>query len=144
MDLTEALLGEHGVLYALFDRMEVLVAEASDVGALRSGFELLGEALSSHARLEEDLLFSLLAQSGPIAVMHSEHELIDERIAELYAAKTLPRARAAFAALASVTRDHLAKEEAILFPVAQSTLRASGQLDDNLRQWGRLRGVAVA
>jgi uncharacterized protein (DUF2249 family) len=60
------LLGEHGVLYALLDRVEELAAHA-DLQALRAYRDLLTEGIRSHAAVEDELLFEPLERTSPQA-----------------------------------------------------------------------------
>ena len=61
MRITDALLGEHAVFYGLLDRMASLLSSECELVELKAATGLLAPLLASHARLEEELLFSTLA-----------------------------------------------------------------------------------
>jgi hemerythrin-like domain-containing protein len=93
---------------------------------------LVGEleaALEAHARLEDELLFchleSLLPQQGPLAVMRAEHQEIEGLLASLADSSDASDAYSRIQRLVVVARDHFAKEEQVLFPLAEQILEES-------------------
>ncbi|HTM22005.1 MAG TPA: hemerythrin domain-containing protein, partial [Kofleriaceae bacterium] len=76
MNLIDALLGEHAVLYLLFDDLEDRVDSAS-VEEVRAATGPVAVALLAHAGVEDELLFPALEQAmgdpGPLQVMRAEH-----------------------------------------------------------------------
>lgn len=126
MQITDALLGEHAVFYGLFDRLAALVSGDGGLAELRTAVGLLGPLLASHARLEEELLFSPLAphlgSAGPLQVMHMEHDEIDRLLARFAETADLSVARALLHSLGEIVRAHFAKEEQVLFPAACQVL----------------------
>jgi len=58
--LTDALLGEHAIIYSLFDHLESLFEQTEDLGELKRLSGLLAAAVASHAEVEDDLLFPAL------------------------------------------------------------------------------------
>ena len=166
MKITDALLGEHGVFYAQFDQMEQML-DASPLALIQAQGALLAGGLVPHALIENEILFPAIEAQmggsfGPIPVMRAEHAEIEgslERLQQLHeltqahddiegAFARLPDTRDTQAArelvrhTIQVAREHFAKEEQILFPMAiemlnDSTLRELGQ------QWAARRGVMV-
>ena len=146
MKITDALYGEHGTLYALFDHLERSVADWELADLLLAG-RLLDSALLSHAQLEDELLFAALDVAmpgpGPVAMMRSEHEEIDRFLAGLREAQDESTARRNLVHAISIARDHFRKEEAVLFPLADQLLGAEA-LERLAESWALRRGVAVA
>lgn len=147
MTIIEALLGEHGVLYALFDHIERSLPDMTLDQLLAQG-RLLEAALASHARLEDEVLFSALEPSlgvsaGPLAVMRLEHATIEDGLSRLLGTADAADARRQLRHVIATARDHFAKEERILFPMAVAALGTEA-LTTQGRTWAGRRGVAVA
>lgn len=146
MKIIEALLGEHGVFYAQFDHLEQTVPAAPTLELVQSQAALLTAALATHAGLENELLFSALdphlGQMGPLAVMRMEHDEIENTLDHVQAAQDLARAQRLALHAVRVARDHFAKEEQVLFPMAHQVLDESTltQLGD---QWAERRHVTI-
>jgi len=146
MKITEAALGEHGVFYAQFAHLEQVVPVAPTLARVQGLTALLGAALATHAAMEDELLFAALdpylGGSGPLAVMRIEHDQIESALAQVQAARELVEAQQAVLNAIQVARDHFAKEEQILFYIAQQVLgdEALARLG---RQWAERRGVVV-
>ena len=147
MKVTEAFLGEHGVFYAQFDRLDTAIPSAQTVPEVREQAALLASALMPHATLEDELLFSHLegrlgAESGPLPVLRGEHDQIEDALASAQEARDLAGAKRDVLHAVELAREHFAKEEQILFPLAERvlddrTLRELGEL------WARRRSVRV-
>ncbi len=60
MKLTDALLGEHGTFYVLFNQIEKIAATEDPLARIRGATTVLGAMVDSHATLEDELLFSAL------------------------------------------------------------------------------------
>ncbi len=146
MKMTDALLGEHGVFYALFDRLEQSVRENDGLSEVQRQAALVAAALKPHARLENDLLFTALepelGQMGPLAVMREEHNDIENALDRVQESQDLGEARNLVIYAIEVARQHFAKEEQVLFPMARQTLDAAA-LEDLGAQWARHRRVHV-
>ena len=146
MRITDALLGEHAVFYGLFDRLAALVSGDGELAELRTTVGLLGPLLASHARLEEDLLFSALAPhlggAGPLQVMRMEHDEIDRLLGRFSEAAELPDARSLLRSLDEVVRAHFAKEEQVLFPTATKVLDPALLIRLG-EQWAERRAVRL-
>ena len=113
------------------------------VGEANVQAALLAAGLVSHARLEEELLFGPLQryldpQSGPLAVMKLEHEQIEALLEQIQSVEDAEQARSLATRLHAIAREHFAKEEQILFPMAENLV---GE-DELLRlgaEWARHR-----
>ncbi len=142
MKITDALYGEHGLFYSLFDEMKLIAEESEDVAELRGAAKLLAGVLISHAKLEDEVLFPRLDAGGPVAVMRVEHDQIDRLALDLCRAKDAQELRARLESLLSLVETHFAKEEQVLFPISERRLDA-GEQERLAVQWAALRGVAV-
>ena len=146
MIITEFLLGEHGLFYTQFDHVEKTVAAASTLELVKSRVALLQEALLTHATLEDELLFSALdphlSQKGPLSVMRMEHDEIENTLAKVQQSPNLAKAQKLALHALQVAREHFAKEERVLFPLAHQTLdeKTLAQLGV---QWAQRRGVII-
>lgn len=146
MKITDAFLGEHAVFYAQFDYLEQNVPEATG-NLVKSWGAMLAAALATHAGLEEDLLFTTLepqiGSMGPLVVMRMEHDEIERSLEKLSSTQGEDQARELLLHTISVARDHFAKEERILYPIADQTL-SSEKLDDLGSQWSARRTIFLA
>lgn len=145
MKITDALLGEHGAFYALFDRIESRLG--SDPGSAGPLAELLAAALLPHARIENDHLFAALeptmGPAGPLAVMRAEHDEIEGAVNRAASEADAEVARGLLLHAISVAREHFAKEEQVLFPMATQAL-GEDKLEELGRVWAGERGVRLA
>ena len=147
MKVTDAFLGEHGVFYAQFDHLERAVPEATTPAQVRAHAAFLAAALASHARLEDELLFTALeprlgAQGGPLAMMRTEHDEIEGGLSRLPGLEGLAEAQDLLLHVVRVARGHFAKEEQVLYPMAEQVLGA-GTLGHLGADWARQRKVVV-
>jgi iron-sulfur cluster repair protein YtfE (RIC family) len=138
MKLTDALLGEHGAFYMLFDEIEKIAATESALAQWRGATTVLEAMVTSHATLEEKLLFSALEphlgrEEGPLAVLHGEHEEMERMLAHMQEEPDVDRAILWISDALSAARSHFQKEEQTLFPLAQRMLG-----DETLSRLGRL------
>ncbi len=147
MNITDALLGEHAVFYALFTHMEQTVPTAEFLSQVKTQGAMLAAALASHAHLEEELLFIILephiGSTGPLAVMRLEHEKIEQSLEQLPTAVELGQAQELLLQAIAVAREHFAKEEQILFKLASKVLSAEA-LTNLGAQWAVRRAVTLA
>jgi iron-sulfur cluster repair protein YtfE (RIC family) len=145
MQITKGLLGEHAVFYVQFDYLEEKGLAADGPIPLHSQLELLGSALSAHAQLEDELLFTrlepCLGPAGPLAVMRTEHEQLEQALASAQESRELAEVGDWTVYIVRLAREHFAKEERILFPMAEQVLGAD-VLDQLGAEWARLRGLA--
>jgi hemerythrin-like domain-containing protein len=141
---TEILSAEHRVIEQVLDCLEKIGERSAssgklDVESARTALRVLRTfADQCHHGKEELRLFPMLARRGlpmhvgPVAVMVEEHEigrgeirkmsaaLDDAARGEAGAAQAFAEAAASYVEL---LRDHIAKEDNILFPMAESVMR---------------------
>lgn len=127
MKLTDALLGEHGAFYMLFDRIEEIAASESAIAQWRGATTVLEAMVGSHATLEEELLFSALEphlgdRDGPLAVMIAEHEEMERMLTHIQEEADVNRAILWIPGALRAARSHFRKEEDVLFPMAERLL----------------------
>lgn len=140
MKLTDGLLGEHALFYELFDRVEDIVDGAETLNQVLAAVSLLGSAVSSHAELEESLLFSELDAGIPVSVLRAEHAEIQRLVTGIPGVRELEVARDAAHALLGVLRNHFHREEHLLFPTSESELGEQKLLELGAR-WAERRGL---
>lgn len=144
MDIVDALLGEHGALYAQFDHVEEVVPQLS-LSALRAQTDVLAAALQSHSSLEDGLLFTALepilgAGSPELLGMRMMHEDIDRGIEAFRATTDIEQAQGALLGVVGLARQHFLGEEQTLFPTARE--RITQETRDALgAEWVARRGV---
>ncbi len=134
---TEILSSEHRVIEQVLDCLEALAGRARDEGRLDvERTTIVLEILRTfadrcHHGKEEDRLFPMLvargmsSHHGPIAVMLDDHRSGREhirRMAEACAAADATRFVPAAYGYVALLRDHIAKEDGVLFPMAESML----------------------
>jgi iron-sulfur cluster repair protein YtfE (RIC family) len=147
MQILEALLGEHGTFYAQLEHLEQVVPRATILAQVQSPVAMFTAALATHARMEDELLFTTLepylgVQMGPLAVMRMEHDQIDNILARVAEARDLAQARSLVLQVMQVARDHFAKEEQVLFPMAKRALDGN-TLTQLGGKWAERRNVAI-
>ncbi len=146
MRLPDALLGEHGVLRALFDHVEKTVSADSDISTVHTACAVVETLLVSHASLEEELLFkdmeAVIGAGGPLSVMRAEHAEIDRLLESARGSQDVAAAGTALHQALELARAHFQKEEAVLFVMARQVLD-----DDSLirsgEDWARSRNVTL-
>ena len=150
MDILSALSGEHGPLRHLLDALRLSSPQLS-AGELRAATLLAAEAIESHAKLEDELLFEPLAASGrmpdgPVEAMRAEHARIESLFGQLLAPADepgRPDPQRTVGLLVETVRHHFSHEENALFPLAAGALGPGLRADLGAR-WARQRGVEVA
>lgn len=144
MKITDALRAEHRILRARLDRLEQLLGAGAPLAGLHADAAQLTGALLLHAHLEDELLFPALesqlgAGNGPLAVMRAEHEEIDCGLAAIAARQGAEDVRERLAHVIEVARQHFAKEDEVLFPMAEEVLDG-GVLEELSAELLRRRG----
>lgn len=141
MRITDALRGEHGVLYSTFDHLATEMAAGKDLSGYAA---LLRKVLREHARIEDDLLFDELAEQmggggGPASAMIEEHRRIAELLGRSADAREdeLPNLLEEVIELA---RSHFRREEEAAFPMAEQLLDAE-RLHRLGAEWSERRDV---
>ncbi len=139
MKSVEVLMAEHRVIERVLTALEVATERLDQGGNVNPGFFIhatdfiRGFADGCHHQKEEGVLFKAMAQAGmpteegPIAVMLAEHEQARAYTADLLKAAQRLQAgdeQAAAAVIhnargyAALLRQHIAKEDGVLFPMA--------------------------
>jgi hemerythrin-like domain-containing protein len=147
MNIIDALLGEHAVIYSLFDQCEADARPGGSVSEVRAQAALLTRALVSHARLEDELLFDRLtgragADAALLTVVRDDHHEIERALGAARSASDLATARDQLTVAIAVARAHFAREERALFPLAERLLDAE-LLTEMGADWASRRGVSV-
>ena len=142
MKITDALLGEHGVLYQLLD---YCADEAQ--GWDETTVEAMAGALESHSKIEDQFLFQVLepffpSGQGPLAAMRAEHDEIDGSMERVLASTDLEERRALLKRISELAREHFAKEEQVLFPMAEQRLGVA-RLEEIGERWAEERNVVL-
>lgn len=131
--VTEILSREHQVVLKKLDAFEKAL-ENFDVEGIRATITFFDERLILHRRKEEELLFPALGryigtEAGPIACMLHEHEDEKQKIESIRRALehgTGPDVRHQIVMdgryILNLLRNHIVKEDQILFPMAEQTL----------------------
>ncbi len=148
MKITEALLGEHGVFYAQFDHLEEVIPAAETLTQVQDLAALLAAGLKPHAHLENELLITAMeeqlgAGTGPMSVMRVEHDEIESTLTRVQEVRNLAEAQDLVLHAIQLARDHFAKEEQVLFPLAEQALGAD-TLSRLGAQWAEGRKVTLA
>lgn len=147
MNLIDILIGEHGVFFALFDNLDIRVPKSERMGEVLSIARTLFAALSSHAHLENEILFTELephlGSDGSLAIMREEHDEIHRTLAIARGAQVTFEGIDQLLHVLAVARQHFHKEEQVLFPAArkhlgEKRLRALG------RRWAEARRPEIA
>lgn len=145
--IIDAFLGEHAVIYSWFNYLEQSISDSTNISILHAQPKLLVAALSDHALLEEELLFTtlepLIGSNGPLAVMRKEHDEVDQFLKHLLTIKNGDRLQENLLQFIAFTRDHFAKEENILFPMASKALKPSILIDLGT-QWAEHHGISLS
>ncbi|NQU59143.1 MAG: hemerythrin domain-containing protein [Rhodospirillales bacterium] len=146
MKLTDALLGEHAVLYELFDFVRDKISKSDDLTDLRSAVSVLERLLVSHAQTEEALLFPALepylGEMGPLAVMRGEHSEIEDLLEAVGQAGDAEAVISIVTRLLNVVNEHFHKEEQVLFPMARQCLNEE-TLTTLGDEWAARRNVII-
>jgi hemerythrin-like domain-containing protein len=136
MKITDAFIGEHAVLYTQLDHLEHAVPAAKTIGEIKAMAALLEAALTSHAALEDDLLFNGLEpgldQMGKLEKVQHEHDAICKGLAQVRASRTRKDAERRLLNVVHLTRKEFDLEDRILFRLAEELLR-----EDTLRRLGK-------
>ena len=123
--ITDALLGEHGVIYRLLEHLTSRPFNSAEEARIQAA--QLAAGLATHAQIEDDLLFVALEgplgpNGGPLAVMRAEHAEVEGTLERLAQVEDVQEAEALAGHLVAVAREHFAKEEEVLFPMAEQLL----------------------
>jgi len=143
VNIIDALLGEHGALYVEMEQLEQTLQESvADAQALAA---IVGGAIEAHSRLEDEVLFSVLARrsaeaEGIIRSMQRMHEDIGDALRRLRALPGGVGARDLALSAIALAREHFSAEEELCFPLADQVLPAA-VLSELGARWAERRGV---
>ena len=146
MKITDALLGEHAIFYELFSDVRETAENSNDLHEILKSVSILERLLISHARVEDELLFPQLEPSlgpmGPLAVMRSEHQQLEQLLETCNAETDVSALKSVINQLLELALAHFRKEEMVLFAMAQQVLgdQALLELGDS---WAERRGVMI-
>lgn len=147
MKITDALRGEHGVFYAQFERIRKAIDGGASLDELQGATRTLAAALLSHAAIENNIFFPALDAKiggmGPLAVMRHEHQDIEGGFLELDSVADTSVLKSRLDELMEYAIDHFAKEENVLFPLAERSLDET-RLCELGSDWAEARGVTLA
>ena len=142
MSATVELLGQqHQDVLARLAAVEQEPLPGSGASILADFVTYLEREVMEHFVVEEQALFPVLARhigrtQGPLAVMDMEHatfrELLRDLAADLRSGNT-DRCRQRTHAIIDLLRDHIAKEDHVLFPMASSLLSAEERAEVDAR-----------
>lgn len=128
MKITEILLAEHVVFHNLFDHIERATPRLKTLAELRTLAAALETLLRAHSETEDDLFITplehCLEQIGQSDTFHEEHDEIDQNLLDLQRSRRIKIARRQLLAAVAACRKHFDKEERIVFPLAERTLKA--------------------
>lgn len=132
--IIDLLMRQHDEVLARIDRD---IGRFGDETVAGEFLDFLDNDVSAHFHLEEEVLFPELASismiaNGPLRVMNAEHAVFRDLLAGGRKARDsglVERLPAVARDLASLLRAHIAKENAVLFPLAREVLG-----DERLRQ----------
>jgi hemerythrin-like domain-containing protein len=146
MKITEAFLGEHGVFYAQFELLDQAMNSTERLDHIKAMVAMLAAGLVSHARLENELLFAPLDQTplgtGPVPIMKREHEVIDHALTGVQQMDDEAQVKKLIRSTLDLARQHFAKEEKILFPMAAQLLPEESQVQFAVL-WAKRRTVTL-
>lgn len=146
MKITDILRGEHGVFYSQFNKIEKSLKTGS-LSEVQAQVAILTAGLSPHAKMENEILFSSLDshfnQMGPLEVMRTEHDEIEDGLNQLAKVQDLAQAQKLLRHVIEIARDHFLKEEQILFVMAEEFLDEK-TLNKLGAKWLKKRGVATS
>jgi hemerythrin-like domain-containing protein len=146
MKITDVLYGEHGMFYPVFDYFNTAMQANLELGELKSMAKVFKEMITTHANMEEAILFTALethiGQVGPLSVMRAEHGQIDDALEAILAVETIDDFKHHFGGLIDLLRNHFSKEEKVLFVIAQKVLDEPTQLE-LAERWSVYRGVSI-
>jgi hemerythrin-like domain-containing protein len=144
VNILAALLGEHGTLVAMFDRLDRDLDGATHAGEVREQAALLAAALVSHAQLEDELVFAAMTAAGAppdlIHTMLDDHETIAAGLRRAQGTADVAEARDELRTAVALARRHFDLEERMAFPLA-ATLLGEARLVELGALWAERRAV---
>ena len=146
MKITDVLRAEHTVFQHLFDHVETSTPRLRKVAEVKMLAVLVDKVLAPHSETEDELFIEPLEhcfeQIGQNETFHHEHAAMDDTLAKVGKAKSLPDAKRQLLSAIAACRKHFDKEERIVFPMAERLLKAK-TLTDLGREWTQRRAAAL-
>ncbi len=147
MKLTDALIGEHGAFYTLFNEIEEIAARESAMAIILGATAVLEAMVDSHATLEDELLFAALEpylgkHDGPLAILRAEHEEMKRLLWQIEDTVDGDEAIVLVKEALTAARIHFQKEEQVLFPMARRLL-GDEELTRLGSAWAEARRVTI-
>jgi hemerythrin-like domain-containing protein len=134
------------VFHHLFDHIEATVPRIRTLAEVKSLATLADRVMAPHSQTEDELFIEPLEhcfeQIGQRETFHHEHELIAETFAKVHKAREVRAARKLLLHAITISREHFDKEERIVFPMAESILKAK-TLTDLGSAWMKRREAAL-
>jgi hemerythrin-like domain-containing protein len=128
MKITEILMAEHTVFHNFFDHIERVAPRLKSLSEVKALAGALEKLLSAHSRTEDELFVAPLEhcieQIGQSETFHEEHDEIDTALLNIEKARSTPQARKLLLAAVAASRKHFDKEERIVFPLAERSLKS--------------------
>jgi len=144
--ITDAFAAEHAVLNAQFDYLEKVVPIAKTLAEIKAMAGLLDAALSTHAHLEDELLFHGLEggldQLGQLEKVQHEHDAICKGLAKVQSSLRRSDAQRRLLNIIHLTRKEFELEERVIFKMAGQMTRAEN-LTKLTKAWAKHRMVTV-
>ena len=128
MKITDVLRAEHAVFHNLFDHIEATLPKIKTLAEVKALATVAETLLEPHSKTEDDLFIEPLEhyfdQIGQNELFHEEHKQIDALLAKIQKARDLKSAKKFLQGAVVACRSHFDKEERIVFPMAEQTLKA--------------------
>ena len=127
MKITDVLRAEHAVFHNLFDHIEATLPQLKTLAEVKSLATVAGKLLEPHSQTEDSLFIEPLEhyfdQIGQNELFHEEHKEIDALLAKIQKARDIKSAKKLLQTAVITCRNHFDKEERIVFPMAEQTLK---------------------
>lgn len=128
MKITDRFSREHEVFVKQLESLRIAVRDGADVTSAIARVRTLAGPLLRHAENEEVLLFPDLveilggAAGGMVSVLRQEHAIIHRQVTALTGEPAKAEFERVFTAFENLLRDHIMKEEDVLFPLSAKLL----------------------
>lgn len=128
MKITDRFSREHEVFVKQLESLRIAVRDGADVTSAIARVRTLAGPLLRHAENEEVLLFPDLveilggATGGMVSVLRQEHAIIHRQVTALTGEPAKAEFERVFTAFENLLRDHIMKEEDVLFPLSAKLL----------------------
>jgi hemerythrin-like domain-containing protein len=136
MKITEALVAEHAIFLSVFDQIERALPSLTTPAEVMTMARIVEGLLEGHAKTETNLAYLALdhvqAHNGELEHMHQDHHEIDDRLRQVYTARTCAEARRLLKSAITATREHFRGEERSVFPLLEKMLQ-----EDTLTELGQ-------